>query len=220
VRRFLAILALTAVFLVLAVLSALLVFKFEGTPPKLLETKIPEVLGRKAEIALELADRGSGLRVVRVYLVQKENAVLLFEKEFPVDPFWGSRVKEKLITLSFEPLKQGFKDGKAEIVLEVRDASWRNKLKGNIFRAKKEVLLDLSPPRIKVLSPLHYLVPGGSNLVLYRLFEPAKRHGVRLDDLFFKGYAVYSAHQTRGAQNNAWLDFVVLHMAGVDLFDV
>ncbi len=187
-KRLFTIFVFTLVLVIVAALSVLLLYKFEGTPPQLKRAWVPEVLGRKAEISLELADTRSGLRSVRVYLVQKRHAVLLFQKDFPVDPVWGSQVKDQTFQIRFAPLKQGFKDGEAEIVLEARDASWRNRLHGNVFRAKKKVILDLTSPRVVVLSPLHYLMPGGSNLVIYRISETTKRQGVQLNNLFFQGY--------------------------------
>ncbi len=171
-----------------AVLSVVLIFKFEGAPPKLIQAQVPDLLGKKARLALVLADKKSGLREIKIYLVQKKHAVLLYHREFTVDPLWGSKVKEKSFQVEFEPLKQGFKDGEATLVVEARDASWRNRLHGNVFRAKKKVLLDLTSPRILVRSPLHYLLPGGSSLVLYQISEPVKKQGVLLNKLFFKGY--------------------------------
>ncbi len=187
-RRLVTILVFTFFLFLVAALSFLLVFKFEGRPPVLLGGKVPDLVGRKAEIILKIGDNRSGLRGVKVFLTQKERQKLLFEKAYPIDPLWGSRTKEDVIRVSFEPLKLGFKDGSAELIVQIRDASWRNGLKGNIFLARKKLTLDLTPPRVVVLSPMHYLVPGGSNLVVYRLGEPTKKQGIRLDDLFFKGY--------------------------------
>ncbi len=187
-KRILSILLLLAVLLVVVGLSALFFFKFEGNPPKVLKLSLPEYLGRRAKIELTVADERSGIREVLVVLSQKGHQEVIYQENFPVDRLRGSAVREKSFEISFEPLKQGFRSGEAYLLIQVTDGSWRNGLKGNSLVAKKKVVLDLDSPRIVVLSSLHYLVPGGSNLVVYRLSERVRYHGVRIDDLFFRGY--------------------------------
>ncbi len=187
-KRILSILLLLVVLLVVIGLSALFFYKFEGTPPKILRLSIPPYLGRKAQISLTVADTRSGLREILVVLSQKGHQEVIFHEEFPVDRLRGSAVREKSFEISFSPLKQGFRSGEALLLIQITDGSWRNGLKGNSLVAKKKVVLDLDSPRIVVLSSLHYLVPGGSNLVVYRLSEKVRTHGVRIDELFFKGY--------------------------------
>jgi len=192
VKRILSIFLLIAVLLVVIGLSALFFYKFEGSPPKILRLSMPERLGRHAKISLTVADERSGIREVLLVLTQKGRQEVIFHEVFPVDRLRGSAVREKSFEISFEPLKMGFRSGEALLLIQVTDGSWRNGLKGNSLVAKKKVILDLEPARIVVLSNLHYLVPGGSNLVVYRLSEPVRYHGVRIDDLFFRGYELPS----------------------------
>ena len=171
-------------------LSFLFFFKLEGNPPVITEVSLNEPVGKKASFALTVKDKRSGIRSLKVFLSQKDRQAILFEKTYPVDPLWGSRVKEERLEIEFEPLKQGFRSGKALLVVEVRDGSWRNGLKGNELSWKKEVLLDLEAPHFVIHSPIHYLVPGGSNLVVYSVSERVKHHGVVIDGRFFKGYSL------------------------------
>ncbi len=177
-------------FLLVVILSVFLFFKFEGSPPEVIEARIPDQLGQRSKIFLKIGDKRSGLREVNISIRQKNRIINLFSKQFPVDRFFGSMIKEETIQIPFEPLKIGLKDGRAEIIIQLRDASWRNRLKGNLFIAKRGVSLDLTPPKVKILSHLHYLVPGGSNLVVYRVSEPPKRQLIRLDERDFRCYPV------------------------------
>ena len=169
-------------------LSFLFFFKLEGQPPVLEKVVLKEPLGKKAQATLVLFDKRSGLREVKIYLKQGKQEKLLFERTYPVDIVWGSKTKAQELKVSFEPLKLGFRSGKARLIIAARDASWRNGLKGNTLIWEKEVLLDLESPRIVVLSPIHYLVPGGSNLVVYKISEPVRRQGVVINGRSFTGY--------------------------------
>ncbi|WP_033396388.1 M23 family metallopeptidase [Thermodesulfatator atlanticus] len=173
---------------VLAFLSFLFFFKFEGNPPRIEKIALPKALGKQSQLEILIADNRSGLRAVNIYLKQDKKIAKIFEKTYPVDPIWGSSTKEDDLKVVFSPFKLGFKSGKASLIVEIIDGSWRNSLKGNRAVFQKEIVLDLTSPRIVVKSPMHYLVRGGSNLVVYTISEPVVRQGVWVDDLFFEGY--------------------------------
>ncbi len=171
-------------------LSFLFFFKFEGDPPEIKKILIPEPLGKKGKILLEVSDKRSGIRNIRVLLSQNQHRKILFEKDNPVDLLWGASAREERLEILFEPLKLGFRSGKAKLFLEISDGSWRNGLKGNVLQVERDILLDLDSPRIVIRSPIHYLSPGGSNLVVYSISEKVKRHGVLLNKRFFEGYSL------------------------------
>ncbi|NPA49180.1 MAG: M23 family metallopeptidase [Thermodesulfobacteria bacterium] len=192
-KRIFSILLLLFVVALVAALSFLFFFKFEGTPPEIKKFVLREPLGKKSKLILEVSDQRSGIRAIKIYLLQKQHRAALFEKQYPVDLLWGSRVKEEHLEITFEPLKLGFRSGKAKLLLEISDGAWRNGLKGNLLAVEKEVLLDLDSPRIVIHSPIHYLSPGGSNLVVYSISEKVRRHGVVLNERFFEGYELPGA---------------------------
>ncbi len=189
-KRFITSLLFVTFFIVVIGLGVFLFFKFEGNPPQVIESKIPMKLGQKSEIFLKIYDKRSGLREVNIGIKQNKQIINIFSKQFPVNRLFGSTIKEEVIRIPFEPLKFGIKDGPAEIIVQIRDASWRNSLKGNLAIVKKNVFFDLKPPKIEILSHLHYLVPGGSNLLVYRVSEPAKKAIVYLDEINFKCYPI------------------------------
>ncbi len=174
-------------------LSFLFFFKFEGTPPEIQKIIINEPVGKKGSLSLEISDKRSGIRSIKVILSQKGKEAVLAEKEYPVDFIWGSKKKRAYLEIRFEPLKLGFRSGKARLGFQIADGSWRNGLKGNTLWWEREILLDLDSPRIVIHSPIHYLSPGGSNLVVYSISEKVSRQGVVLNGHFFEGYTLPQA---------------------------
>ena len=93
--------------------------------------------------------------------------------------------KKESFNIILDPLK--FKDGKAIIKIKVSDNSWRRYNKGNLNLLTKELIIDSKPPEIQILTRHHNIEPGGSGLVIYKLFEKNIKSGVKIKDNFFKG---------------------------------
>jgi len=59
--------------------------------------------------------------------------------------------------------------------------------------ARVEVEARFDPPRLSVLSSLHYVNHGGAELVVYRVTPPDAQSGVRVGERFFPGYPAAAA---------------------------
>ncbi len=171
--------------------------KLESEAPKVAVEGLPELAGRKLHFTVRVSDRRSGLRSLKVYLLQGKKRVSLGEETYPVSFLKGSEVHERVLSFDISPVEKGFAEGPATLLIEARDASWRNRLQGNLSRQKLNFTLDLTPPRITLLSRTIYIARGGSALVLYRVGEETRRTGVYLNRYFFRGYplkeGVYAA---------------------------
>ena len=86
-------------------------------------------------------------------------------------------------------VKSGIADGKATLLIIVKDYSWRGWFKGNAVHDEKEIIIDTKPPEIHVLTRFHNIAQGGSGLLIYRLSEPCLKTGVYIDEDFFPGYS-------------------------------
>ena len=190
------------VVLVLALLlvaggSFLFLVKFESQAPEVRVSGLPEVAGRKWSFTVYAQDARSGLREIEVGLIQGKTQTLLKKESFPVTLLTGSKVKEKSWSFEVEPLKLGLTEGEALVWVRVRDASWREGLKGNFTEKRVKIRLDLTPPRVTLLRGTIYIARGGSALVLYKLNENPTKSGVFLNGHFFRGYplkeGVYAA---------------------------
>ena len=181
-------LILLTVLMLVAGGSFLFLVKFEAHSPEVQVSGLPETAGRKFSFTVYAKDVRSGLREIEVALIQGESRVLLKRESFPVTFLKGSKVKEKSWPFEVEPLKLGLREGEAYLLVKVRDASWREGLKGNLTEKRLKIKLDLTPPRVTLLSGTVYIARGGSALVLYKLNEQPSKSGIIVNDHFFMGY--------------------------------
>jgi hypothetical protein len=94
---------------------------------------------------LEAGDIDSGLRNVKVTVVQKEMKVEVLSKNLePPGGIWGGTgdaIKKVDFPLTLDAQDLGLQQGKATIVVTVHDLSWRNGFKGRITTLKKEIVI-------------------------------------------------------------------------------
>jgi len=102
-------------------------------------------LGSQAAFWLEAGDIDSGLRNVKVTVIQKEMELEVLSKDLePPGGIWstkGDAVKKVDFPLVLDAQALGMQQGKATIVVTVRDLSWRNGFKGRITTLKKEMVI-------------------------------------------------------------------------------
>ncbi len=174
------------------VLCVMVLFqKLEGREP-VIDVTLPSLyLKKEYQMDLEITDRGSGLRSLRVALIQQNNETVLLEKKYPSDGILGffntqKQMSDKVL-IPVESWRYGMTDGEARIQIKVTDNSWRGWNKGNQAFIEKEVVIDTKPPRIQILSRQHNVEKGGSGLVIYEVFEDEVKTGVMVGDHFFPG---------------------------------
>ena len=102
-------------------------------------------LGSHAGFRLAAGDQDSGLRHVKVTVIQKEMEIELLSKDLePPGGIWstqGDAVKKVDFPLVLDAQALGMQQGKATIVVTVHDLSWRNGFKGRITTLKKEMVI-------------------------------------------------------------------------------
>ena len=107
----------------------------------------PDLAAHKTHNAFWLAtgDHDSGLRHVKVTVIQKEMQVEVLSKNFePPGGIWagtGDAIKKVDIPLVVDGQALGLQEGKATIVVRVRDLSWRNGFKGRLTTLEKQVVI-------------------------------------------------------------------------------
>lgn len=134
---------------------------------------------------VEVKDEGKGLKKVSIVLADENGESTLYEEEYP------SPIMEKKFTVQLDPRKLGMKEGAAEIRIMAEDRSHSNIFRGNKANVSKKVIIDLTSPRIEVVSTEHYINFGGSGLVIYKASSDAVKSGVEVGDYFFPGYQGY-----------------------------
>lgn len=148
-------------------------------------------LGLTRQVSLVASDAKSGLRSIEVALVQENKKALLLERTYPRAGYLSGGGPKKIEeTIEITPKALGFKDGAGELVVTVADFSWWNWLRGNVTVHSSVITIDTKPPVISVTDSPRYIKGGGAGVVVYRVSEPAGRHGVLVNDIFYPGFSL------------------------------
>ncbi len=185
-------LALIGGSLLLLLVLWLLLTRFEGEKPQI-DIALPSpFIGKSHSFSVSIADKKSGLRKVWIAMVKDGKEVVLTDERFPSEGFLsGGEIKDKTLSIAFEPKKYEFSDGQVILRLAVWDYSWRGWWEGNQSYIEKILTIDTQPPQIEVISSAHNLNQGGAGLVIYRTSEDCPHSGVQVGDDFFPGYSGY-----------------------------
>jgi murein DD-endopeptidase MepM/ murein hydrolase activator NlpD len=184
--------------LLLLLLIALIAFggfawyRAEGEPPGLSAPEAELVIGKNGmPLELRASDARSGLRSLRVTVMQSGNEQVLLDETYPGNLLSGGTRAEQTASVQLDPAALGKLTGPATLTIAVRDWSWRGGLGGNETRRDLPLRVDLEPPRIEVtsgISGITYVRQGGSGSVAYRVSEPTSRDGVRVGTVEFRGF--------------------------------
>ncbi|HET97559.1 MAG TPA: M23 family metallopeptidase [Desulfurivibrio alkaliphilus] len=179
--------------LILAVLLlpllVLLARLYEGEPPRPALAGELTRLGLSGEIAVQAEDSGRGLRQVAVFLRQEQREVELLRREFPRQSWIFQAGPESFSeVIAVAPREFDLRDGRADLVLQAVDHSWRNWLAGNRSETIIPLVIDTRPPVISVGQVTRYVRAGGSGLVRYTIDEEVAGHGVMLNGHFHTGF--------------------------------
>lgn len=170
--------------------------RLEGADPSLVMRPSLDQLGASQRLSVRIADKESGVRRVWVGLLQGGRETALLERDYPSSGFLGGgTVHEEEIELLVEPRKLGLAEGRALLRMGCWDHSWRGWGHGNRAYAEREIMIDTTPPEVRVLTHSHNLIPGGAGLVIYRVSEPSSQSGVYVGSNYFPGH---SGHFTDG----------------------
>jgi hypothetical protein len=94
---------------------------------------------------LEAGDIDSGLRHVKVTVIQKEVEIEVLSHNLePPGENWGTKgdaIKKVDFPLALDAQTLGLQEGEATLVITARDLSWRNGFKGKITTLKKELVI-------------------------------------------------------------------------------
>jgi murein DD-endopeptidase MepM/ murein hydrolase activator NlpD len=153
-------------------------------PTVALKTPV-EAIGAKTLVTVEAGDKDSGLKEVKVTLSQGSQSKVVLERTFPPG---GDRGETVELPVTLEPKALGFQEGKARLVVEARDRSWRHLFHGRTASLSKDVVIDLVPINLSFQAVSHLLHAGGTGVIAYRLNKEVKESGVKVGDRFYQGF--------------------------------
>ena len=159
---------LLVLILILAVVGSVSYLGWRQTVPgvQVLSTP-PKFLGQKTPLALVLEARRGNVARVEVRVVQSGTPTPVTKQEGPL----GRRVEMPLVV---ESSALGLREGNATLEVWARDDFWRPWRPADRAIASYPVTIDLTPPKIELLAATHYLSPGGTGLVAFRVTGAAR----------------------------------------------
>jgi len=175
--------------LIIAALIWVILVKFEGEEPALSLDRDITYFGKQNQLTLIARDEKSGINKVTVKFVQKGKEIVLLEKLFPLQNWFGwAGVTEQKIELIIEPGKLGIQDGQASVICTAWDHSLRGWFHGNRTIFQKDITIDTVQPIVSVISNTRYLEQGGVGLVCFSVSEKVDKAGVRVGNLMYSGF--------------------------------
>ena len=150
----------------------------------------PRFLGQKTAFTVVVEARGGNVAQVDVRVVQNTKSTSVVKQE-------GARGGRLEVPVAVDSAALGLREGAATVEVWARDDFWRPLRRDDRAIAAYPVTVDLTPPKIEVLDATHYIAPGGSGLVAFRV-TGAARADVTAGPLTFRSFAFGPAD--RGAR--------------------
>ncbi|MFZ5427130.1 MAG: M23 family metallopeptidase [Thermodesulfobacteriota bacterium] len=142
--------------------------------------------GSKRDFTLTAKDPASGIKSVKVSVLQAQKETTILQKTYEPAP--------REVTEVFNLDQAGLREGQFDLITVVTDKSIFNFGAGNTTRATKTMTLDNRPPVLSVLSLAHNIKQGGACGVVYQINKDVERSGVMVGDYFFPGYKLPSGN--------------------------
>jgi len=103
----------------------------------------------RADVWLEAGDTDSGLRHLKVTLIQEGQEIEVLSHEVKQPGRFlgiiGSTKKKVEITVVLDAETLQLKTGPAKILIAARDLAWRNNFQGRLTTLEKDIFVDLNP---------------------------------------------------------------------------
>lgn len=186
---------------VLALLGALFLLvaggvwwiKFDHHPPQVSLVTAVETLGRKQPIDIDVSSDGPGVRAVTVRLQAGGTPYELLSESYPAASWRGSGVTAKRLHVEADLAQLKVPEGAATLEVFVDTYAWHLLAPPRTPRLSVPVTVDLTPPRIDLLTTQHNVRLGGVELAVFRQSPDTVRSGIEVGNYFFPAITGYFA---------------------------
>ncbi len=199
----------------LAVLGAVLLLaagvvwwlKFEHHPPQVSLVTAVATLGRKTPIDIDVRTEAPGLRSLTVRL-QAAGAAAggsaagsteagpvyeLLKESYPSTTWRGSGLTAKRLHIEADLQQLRVPEGPAKLEVFADTYAWHLLPSAPQARLSAPVTIDLTPPRLELLTTQHNARLGGVELAVFRQSSDTVHSGVEVDRYFFPAVTGYFA---------------------------
>jgi len=148
------------------------------------------ILGMKGAVEVQITDEKSGIQSYSIVLQQGKNRIPLAGKKFVRQGIFGGGPKKLDEVVAIDALPLGIVDGRAELLIDVRDFSLWGWLAGNETTDAYAVAFDVKPPHLSIIDSPRSIKPGSAGIVIYSADEDIFEHGVTINGDFHPGFPV------------------------------
>lgn len=187
------------VFGILMAAAFILIRLYELERPQVSLLADAALLGRKARLDFALTDAKSGLQSFSVVLVQDKLQVKLAENSYAREGWLVGGPKRLKEIVEIDAVAAGVMDGRADLVVTVRDFSFWQWLKGNESVVSYPLVFDTKPPQLRLVDAPLAMKPGGAGIITYRANEEIAGHGVTINGDFHPGFPLAGRSDLYGA---------------------
>lgn len=186
---------------VVGALGVLWWVKFEHDPPAAAFVVQPEVLGRNTPLDVRVSAGSSSLRsaAVRLRVTEGEKAGAVFDlaaEAYPPTSWRGSGVIERQLHVETDLDALDVPEGAAALEVFVDTHAWHLWTPAVEPRVVVPVSVDLTPPRVEILSTPHNMRLGGVDLAVFRQTPDTVRSGIAVGDSFFPSTVGYFSDES------------------------
>ena len=188
------------VFILLALLFALIWKAADRQGPSVNLKKIPKGLGQRAELVVEARDPKHNIKALALEIVQdgkilRQDQMILSARPRRWWRFWpGGPVSRAVWTVPVgREAVPGLKEGRVTVRITARNDSWGRFFRGGRGDIKLELPVRFAPPQVAVLTTLHYINQGGCDMVVFRVSPGTAESGVQVGNTVFPSFPVSAA---------------------------
>ncbi len=138
----------------------------QSVPGVSASTQAPRFLGHNTSFTVTLEAARGNLRQAEVRVVQGGKPITLAKSE--------ARAPRVQLPVTVESAAVGLKEGGATLEVWGSDDFWRPFRGKEVALVSQPVTIDLTPPRVEILSSTRYVSPGGAVMIAFRAGEAAR----------------------------------------------
>ena len=175
----------------------------------------PPAIGQSGTLDVIVETPGAALDALSIVVEQQDRVFPVFT--FGVDRYAADADSPDRITISRPIGKTVMADlqaGRATVVVTAERPVFGG-LRRVASRETRDFEVRLDPPRVAVVSTLHYVNLGGSEMVVYRVSPPDVESGVQVGDYTYPGFPLSSSAPADGSSVRAAF-FALLHDQPLD----
>ncbi len=171
----------------------------DGRPPQAVVAGSIDFLGRNTPIDIDIRTDGPGFRsvVVRLQTVPAGGAAAqsfeLLNETYPAPAFLTPGVTNKRLHLELDVVQLQIPEGRATLEVLGDTYAWSLRSKQPQVLLSHPLTVDLTPPRIELLTTQHNIRLGGVELVVFRQSEDTVESRIDVDKYSFPAVRGYFA---------------------------